>query len=220
MNKITAVLCVVLLACVTGCSMQPMRPDLMNRNDVVVSDEIPQGSARIVFLRMSNVSVGETAGVFEVTRDEEQQDSEILKQEFIAMVPNQSKFTLDVPAGTHQFMAISQGKKLHSAKYMQADMEAGKTYYVVVKPEPAYGKTVFRLHPVHASPVAEYQLNSDSVRYMIESARNVENTAESSAWADRYEDDITDLIERTRGQWNKLSQRQQNYFTLQSSDGL
>lgn len=229
MKKITAVFC-VLMACVAGCSMQPMSHDLMNRNDVVVSEEVPEGSARIVFLRMSSVSAGETAGIFEVQKDESQQeevaqdkgqeDTEVLGHEFIAMLPNQSKFTVDLPPGSHRFMAISQGKKLHSAEYVQAELEAGKTYYVVVKPEPAYGKTVFRLHPVHASPVAEYQINSESVRYMIESSRNVDNTGESTAWANRYEGDIADLIERTRGQWDKLSQQQRNYFTLQSSDGI
>lgn len=218
MKKITVVLS-LLLAFVAGCSMQPMSHDMMNRNDVVVSDEIPQGSARLVFLRMSSVGAGETAGIYKIVKDAESEDAEVLTQEFVALVPNQSKFTVDLSPGTHQFMAISQGKELHTAKYIYANLEAGKTYYLVVKPEPAYGKIVFRLHPVHASPVAEYQINSDEVHYMIESARNTENTDASREWAERYADDVADLFERTRNQWDKLSQQQKNYFTLQSHDG-
>jgi hypothetical protein len=72
-----------------------------------------------------------------------------------------------------------------AADFMDADLTADKTYYVVVAPRVGWSKARFSLHPVGADRLA-----SQEVADWLKECALVENTDESRAWSKAHWADI------------------------------
>jgi len=72
-----------------------------------------------------------------------------------------------------------------AADFMDADLEAGKTYYTVVQARMGVWKARFSLSPVHREEAL-----SDKMRQWQTDSQWIENTEASRAWANENMPDI------------------------------
>ncbi len=83
-----------------------------------------------------------------------------------------------------------------NADFMDAELLAGKTYYVLVTPRPGLWKARFSLRPIH-----EEELGTDDFDEWYDASRWVEKTAESDQWAFENMDSIREKQAAYLAKW-------------------
>jgi hypothetical protein len=95
------------------------------------------------------------------------------KPTLAGIVAAKKKVAYQLEPGKHLFMVVGE-----SADFMSSELEANKTYYVLVTPRMGWWKARFSLKPVHAN-----EINSSQFNEWLESCEWVEMTAASHNWA-------------------------------------
>jgi len=189
-SRVGDVAVVVLALVLSGClSLRGMREVPAERVNV----KPPAGQAAVVFLRTANV--GTTTSLYEVRPP---QDT------FIGLLVNDTRLVYFTAPGKMRFMVVGL-----SANFLDAELEAGKTYQVVVAPGPD-AQQHFRLEPVRPGVQP-----SKVVQNCLESCRWVENTDESQAWYRQH----ANSVQRKKAQYLPLWERRQDRPVLTASDG-
>ena len=125
----------------------------------------PSGQeAAVVFMRPSGLGFAINSSVFDIDGD---------TNTFVGIVSAKKKIVYKTKPGQHMFMVIGE-----SADFMQADLQAGKTYYALVTPRMGAWKARFSL-----KPVGRNELSSAEFKEWVDGCAYTENTASSFGWA-------------------------------------
>ena len=158
MRRLILILATMACLGLTGCGskmMQPVSPNEMN--DSVSSEE-----TGIVFFRSTKI-LGRAISypIIEAGEDD--------KLSFVAIIPAGTKYLHKTTPGKHRFFVGS----IAGSRYemLEADMEAGKTYYADVAPSMAY---------VYFTPVPD--VTDKSFRKDLAGCDWVQNTPEGEQW--------------------------------------
>ncbi len=99
------------------------------------------------------------------------------RDELIGYVRNRQYFYVDVPAGPHLFMLVSE-----NTEGLKGNFDGGKTYYVHLFVTPGFGST-----RVYWKPMAPGEENWDKRHEWIDACTRMELIPEkASAWEEKY----------------------------------
>jgi hypothetical protein len=109
----------------------------------------------------------------------------------VGIVPTKKKLAYSVAPGKTRFMVVSE-----AADFMDAELVAGKTYYVVVAPRMGVWTARFSLRPVGAE-----RLGTQEVADWLKECAPIENTDDSRAWAKEHWADIQEKKLKYLREW-------------------
>ncbi len=190
----------LMLAVLAGCQSSKMV-----RSDGLDNTPAP-GKAMVVFLRASTFGGAVQASVY---------DTGETADRFIGIVSSKTKLAWQADPGDHLFMVIAE-----NADFMIAHLEAGKTYYALVRPRVGVWKARFSLLPIRNDPTAKYNLQSEDFRDWMKSTAWVRNTAESEQWFRENESAIREKKLDYLRKWNAADPQQHAELTLRAADGV
>lgn len=162
--------------------------------------------ALVVFMRPSNLGGMIQSSVYR---------TEGSGNEFIGIVSANTKTAYLAEPGEHLFMVVAE-----NADFVNATVEAGKTYYVLVSPRMGVWKARFSLLPIHNDPAAKYNLASADFAEWQRDTRWVEKSASADAWYTSHEADIAEKQADYMQKWNEASAEQKAELTLHAKDGV
>lgn len=162
--------------------------------------------ALMVFMRPSNYGGGIQASVYEVQGAD---------NDFIGIVSANTKIAHLVEPGEHLFMVVGE-----NADFVNANVEAGKTYHVLVSPRMGVWKARFSLLPIHNDADAKYSLQSADFLEWQRGTRWVQTTPSADAWYQSHKADITAKQADYTQKWNEASAEQKAELTIHAEDGV
>lgn len=127
---------------------------------------------------------------------------------FVAMVPHSSKFAYMTNPGKHLYMVVSE-----AADFLDAELLAGKTYYVIVAPRMGGWRARFSLLPVHREG-----FNDRNVQACIKDCQFVINKASGPVWAELNQPSILSKKAKYYDIWLKKSESDRPI--LRQEDGM
>jgi hypothetical protein len=159
-----------------GCASLKMKP-AVNQSLPTLNPE----QSRVVFMRSSLYGKGVEAGMYEVIDE---------KPVFIGILLTENKIYVDTAPGEHMFMSMGS-----TVRFMEADLQAGKTYYAMATPRGWPGIN-FSLHPVRNGGTGAFTQTKDEFQGWLKDTILVEMSPEAKEWA-------KDRTEWTTGRFNK-----------------
>ncbi|MDD1622294.1 MAG: hypothetical protein LUQ11_12520 [Methylococcaceae bacterium] len=191
--------CLLLLS---GCTSSLMQKSALNNLTIPTAKS---ESAQIVFMRPSSFGGAIQSSVFDLKQNENKLADDI----FIGIVSANTKVLYQAEPGFHLFMVIGE-----NADFMQAHLQAGKTYYALVTPRMGWWKARFSLKPLHRS-----DLLSGDFKDWFESTDWYENTNASRQWSVDNWESVQDKKQEYLGKWGNKSESEKDELTLKESDG-
>ncbi len=165
----------------------------------------PDGKAQVVFLRPSSYGGAIDAGLYEVEGEQ---------PEFIAIGPVGCKIVHRTDPGKKKFMVVSE-----AADFLRANLEGGKTYYVLISPRMGFWKARFSLYPVRKKD-GEYSMQSSEFPEWLEDTVIMENTKDSRKWAEENQADVNQKYQNYWKEWKEKSEEEKKQQTLRKEDGV
>lgn len=162
--------------------------------------------ALVVFMRPSNYGGGIQATVYDATQPQEQ---------FIGIVSSHTKIAYQAQPGKHLFMVIGE-----NADFVNATLDAGKTYYILVSPRVGIWKARFSLLPIHDDASAKYSLRSKDFSAWQAHTHFVERTPAADAWYHANAASVSAKRADYMVRWNRSSAEQQTELTVLPADGI
>lgn len=198
MIRVWAAVALVLL--LTGC-----QSSLMTKSGKEATTVAP-GGATVVFLRPSSFGGAIQSSVYDVTGGQ---------TTFGGIVSTKTSVQMQVPAGEHLFMVIAE-----NADFMNAKLDAGKTYYVLVMPRIGVWKARFSLIPIHNDASAKYNLQSKDFADWKQSSEPVVKTPGADAWYQQNKADIEAKRLDYMKKWDRMDPEHKAELTLHAQDGV
>lgn len=164
------------------------------------------GKALVVFLRPSFYGGGISASVYDAPDGETR---------FIGLVQHKHKVAYQADPGTHRFMVIAE-----NADFLDATLEAGKTYYVLVSPRPGMWKARFSLLPIHNTPTGDESLQSAEFKEWMAKTYFVEATDSNRAWFESNKASVEEKKADYLVKWNRMAPEDKALLTLRVEDGI
>lgn len=175
-------------------------------NKAVGAAPAPQpGKALVVFMRPSSFGGAIQSSVYDTRGDD---------NDFIGVVSARTKLAYQAFPGHHLFMVVAE-----YSDFMNADLVAGKTYYVLVRPRPGIWKARFSLIPIHRDPGAKYSSASVAFRRWQSATSYVVPKPAAMRWYATHKDDITAKQAAYLAKWHRASAQQRAQLTLHPDDG-
>lgn len=165
----------------------------------------PADAAIVVFLRPSALGAAIKASLYDVTEG---------AQEFIGIVSYKDKIAYVAKPGKHLFMVVAE-----NGDFMEAELEAGKTYYAVISPRYGVWKARFGLRPVRNDPNAEFSLQKPEFAKWMEKTRWVKRGPGADAWYEDKKASITGKRVQYLDKWNKRPDSDKEYQRMAPADG-
>jgi len=165
-----------------------------------------EGKALVVFMRASFVGSAISASVYDAPDND---------THFIGVVQNKQKMAYQATPGAHRFMVIAE-----NADFMDANLEAGKTYYALISPRMGVWKARFSLFPIRQTSADEYNLQSADFKEWQAKTRFVVTSPDGEAW---YEDNKESVAEKKADylkKWNVMLPADKAELTLNADDGV
>jgi hypothetical protein len=161
--------------------------------------------ALVVFFRPAFMGAAIESTIYEAP------DSET---KFLGVVSYKTRLAYQVDPGPHRFMVIGE-----NADFVDTTLDAGKTYYILVRARPGMWKARFSLLPVHTAADAKYSTQSADFKEWMGKTSFVEVTPAAEAWYQEHKADIeakkSDYLQR----WNKMAPQDRAVLTLHAEDG-
>lgn len=157
-------------------------------------------SAVVVFMRPATFGYAVQSVVYDATTDE---------NVMIGIVSSGAKVAYRAKPGEHMFMVVSEG-----ADFLQATLDANKTYYVKVEPRMGWLRARFSLDPVRGA-----DLTVEKIASLKTSCDLYENTEKSRNWAFDNATSVQLKREEYFKKWNAKSPKDKEEATLLASDG-
>ena len=155
------------------------------------------GKAMVVFIRGRDSALVQST-VYEVKGTE---------VEMIGIVAAKTKVAYQVDPGKRMFMAVGE-----TADFMNADVQAGRTYYVNVAPHLGNWKARFALDPIHRA-----QLDSAEFKSAFSDTRWVMKTAATDVWFAANRSSIQSKRSESYSNWLKTPENER--AALRADDG-
>jgi hypothetical protein len=181
---------VLLAACAGGVKMAPSEPPVMRAGDSMVVFMRPSALGQVVASSLYDVSGPDTR--------------------FVGILNFGDRLAVPVKPGKYIFMVIGE-----SADFLQAEVQAGRTYYAVVTPRMGVWKARFSLRPVRAGEVggSEFAAWNAATKY-------VTNSPQTEAWARDNANDIHSKRNEYWPQWSGKPANERLAQTLRAEDGV
>ena len=190
------------IACLfSGCASPHMA-----RTASKVAPAIPDNQAQVVFMRPSSFGGAIQSSVYEVRGD---------SQEFLGIVSAKTKLARHVPPGEHLFMVVAE-----NADFMAANVEAGKTYHVLVAARPGVWKARFSLIPIHNDPAEKYNLADPQFADWVKGTHFVELLDSGREWYKAHADNISQMRRDYMTKWDARSPESKKQQMLHAKDGV
>ena len=191
-----------------GCAMKPSTEGAMSKmmQPVASVAESSPDKARIVFLRPSAFGWLIDAPVFYLNGDEEQ---------LLGISTYGTRIDHLVEPGKHLYMVIGE-----SADFMEAEVEAGKTYYALVTPRMGVWKARFSLHPVHRDTSFEFNLQHKELAGWLSGAKPVTQLPSALDWQRKNQASIDEKRAEDFPEWLKKPEQEKRIVTLIPADGV
>lgn len=192
----TAVAAVSVL--VSGCAAGLMRPAASEQVSPPAADK-----AKVVFMRTSFVAGAIGCDLFEVVNGE---------LRFIGQLPYGNKVAYETTPGDKVFMAYGT-----AADFMLAKLQAGKTYYSIVRPN--WGTGGFAPTPIRHASASEPTFDSQEFREWSAGTKLLEPGAEAQAW---FRDNKARMQQIYAEYWKRFqtkTEQEKHFRTLLPEDG-
>ena len=162
--------------------------------------------AQVVFMRTSFVAGAITAELFEVV------DGEL---HLIGALPTGNKIIHQATPGEHVYMAYG-----NAADFMLANVEAGKTYYSIVRPNWATGG--FAPTPVRTDGTTDYNTSIPEFNKWRDGTKllEVKDQAKASAWFAANREKLQEVYKTYWARFQQKDLQQNAERTLNPQDGL
>lgn len=151
-----------------------------------VIEKPDEEKAQVVFMRPQSMGYVIQSSVFDIDGDTEK---------IVGIVPAKAKVAYETTPGDHIFMVVGE-----SGDFMYATLEAGKTYYVLVRPRMGVWKARFSLDPVHKGEVTEEKLQA-----WLHDCRLIEVSDATNRWAEKNSASIDEIEEEYYKDWLEKS---------------
>ena len=165
-----------------------------------------EGKALVIFLRSTFVGSAISASVYDAPDNE---------TKFIGIIQNKQRVAYQAEPGQHRFMVIAE-----NADFVDATLEAGKTYYVLVSPRMGVWKARFSLLPIHSDPAIEHNVHSADFKKWMASTQLVEVTDKNIAWYEKTKANIEEKKADYLKKWNAMLPADKAELTIQVHDGV
>ncbi|MEW5248585.1 hypothetical protein [Microbulbifer discodermiae] len=183
-----------------ACAGNPMT---VSTNQVVTAPTTDK--AQIVFMRSSFLGSAINASLFEVKGDD---------NDFIGILANGTKVIHEVEPGEHLFMVVSE-----AADFMNANLEAGKTYYAMVTPRMGAWKARFSFQPIRNGQENQFNLQSKEFENWLNETKLMENSEQSRLWAQGNANSVNKKRTAYLSKWLTKDEAEKARQTLQPEDG-
>jgi len=107
-----------------------------------------------------------------------------------------------------------------NADFVDATLEAGKTYYILVSPRMGAWKARFSLLPIHPDAKAEYNTQSADFKKWTEKSNFVEVTPSNQAWYEKHKADIEEKKTDYLKKWTVMLPQDKAVLTIKPEDGV
>lgn len=164
------------------------------------------GKALVVFLRPSFYGGAIASTVY---------DAPDGGDTFLGALSHKDKLAVQMEPGVHRFMVIAE-----NADFLDATLEAGKTYYVLIKARPGVWKARFSLIPVHARADAEYSLQGAEFKEWDAATSFVEKTPAAEAWYAEHKASVDEKKADYLQKWNRMAAEDRAPLVLHAEDGV
>lgn len=191
-----------------GCAMKPSTESAMSKmmqSMTTVAEQAPD-KARIIFLRPSAFGWLIDAPVFYLNGDEEQ---------LLGISTYGTRIDHMVAPGKHLYMVIGE-----SADFMEAEVEAGKTYYALVTPRMGVWKARFSLHPVHRESSFEFNLQHKEFSGWLNGAKPISLLPTALDWQRKNQASIDEKRAEDYPEWLEKPEQEKRIVTLVPADGV
>ena len=165
-----------------------------------------EGKALVIFLRSTFVGSAISASVYDAPDGE---------TKFIGIIQNKQRVAYQADPGQHRFMVIAE-----NADFVDATLEAGKTYYVLVSPRMGVWKARFSLFPIHSDAAAEHNVHSADFKKWMSSTQLVEVTDKNIAWYEKTKANIEEKKADYLKKWNAMLPADKAELTIKAEDGV
>jgi hypothetical protein len=162
--------------------------------------------AMLVILRPSFYGGAIAASVFDITSGQ---------TKLIGVLGPKDQIAYPVEPGVHRFMVVAE-----NADFMEATLDAGKTYYAVVRARPGLWKARFSLLPIHATSTDEYNVQSADFKQWSAASEWVERTDRADAW---FAGNRASVEEKQRDylvKWDRMAPNDKAELVLHAEDGI
>lgn len=194
MKKALLAACAASCVILSGCGATLMRPAPSQEVTGAGGDK-----AKVVFMRSSMVAGAIGCELFEVVNGE---------LRLIGQLPTGNKVAYETTPGKKVFMAYGT-----AGDFMLAELEAGKTYYSVVRPN--WGTGGFAPTPIRAS-----ELKSSEAQGMIRGTKLIEVDAKAAdAWMAENKQRMQGLYADYWSRFQRKSDQEKFERTLLPKDG-
>lgn len=165
-----------------------------------------EGKAMVVFMRSSFVGSMIASSVY---------DAPDSGDTFLGVVNNKDKLAVQLDPGQHRFMVIAE-----NADFLDATLEAGKIYYVLVSPRPGAWKARFSLFPIHNKADAEHSLQGEGFKKWMAATTYTEKTPAADAWYVENKASVDEKKADYLVKWNKMAPEDRAELVLHAEDGV
>jgi len=185
---------IVTFSLLIGCASNPAQQSSASTEAISLPDVEPSvDKATLVYLRPSALNAGaRKASLFDITE----------QAQFLGILPNGTKTITKLDPGVHMFMATIAGMR----GVMQAEIEAGKVYYVRV-----YASQLTALSPIE---------DSKRINKYWSSTKTVTITEADLEWDRNNRPSIEKHAKKAHITWDKLGEDRQQKFRLGFEDGV
>jgi hypothetical protein len=162
--------------------------------------------AQIVFLNPSNAISGAfLAQLYELKGD---------NREFLGALGPKTKMIVNVDPGSHLFMLNQAGL----GQFAQANVEAGKRYYVMTRFVYGRGLQLRPVRPAGGDP--EFTVGNPRFREWNTESQLVTKTTDADEWVQKYKAQIDEAQQRGWTEWQAKRSDQKAELTLNPEDSV
>lgn len=144
---------------------------------VAGTPEPETGKAMVVFIRPAGYGNGVASSLYEI---------ENARPRILGIMYYNERMAMQFASGAHRFMVHGS-----NSTFLDADLQAGKTYYVFVRSEVGRWKASFTLVPLRAAEGGDLSVRSPHFRKWMSRAQWMEKTAQTDAWFAAHEAELT-----------------------------
>lgn len=186
------------LSALSGCSSMMLKAP----NQTVPAPDAEQ--ATIVFMRHSSINGAIGADLFDI-------QGEALQ--FLGQLSSSSKIVYRTAPGKKVFMAYGS-----AADFMLADVVAGKTYYVIVRPN--WGTGGFAPTPIRTDGSTDYNTASSDFQTWLKKTTRLELKPEAQAWFEKNRKKFQEIYGVYWPRFNTKNADEMAQRTLRPTDGV
>ena len=162
--------------------------------------------ATIVFMRSSFVGSMIKASLYDVTDGETR---------FLGILKNKTRLEHKASPGKHTFMVVSE-----AADFMEAEVDAGKTYYSIIVVRSGAWKARFSMYPIRTDGTSEYNTDTKDFAKWMDKSKVITVTDKDRQWYEEHKESVEEKKDKYWPKWLEKSPEDLAERTLNAGDGV